>query len=140
MLLDDGFYVVEISGLEFFIRVIKMSTELNNNADTTTIENVQDCVDKLLLNIFEAARGHSDPQSAPERSKQLIAVYKEAVESVDKLVGINKTKIQQEQYLSELSEQFTTLKTEVLMLEADLKTIIEKTDVELDGLLDYKSH
>ena len=55
-------------------------------------------------------------------------------------MGINKTKVQQEQYLSELSEQFITLKTEVLTLEADLKTIIEKTDVELDGLLDYKSH
>lgn len=117
-----------------------MSTEHDIIIDTTTIENVQDCVDKLVLNIFEAARGHTDPQSAPERSKQLIAVYKEAVESVDKLVGINKTKEQQEQCLSELSEQFNMLKTEVLMLEALLKTVIENTDVELDGLLDYKSH
>ena len=88
-----------------------MSAEHVDNTDTTTIENVQDCVDKLVLNIFEAARGHTDPQSAPERSKQLIAVYKEAAESIDKLVGINKTKEQQEQYLSELSEQFNMLKT-----------------------------
>ena len=117
-----------------------MYAEQDSSSGITTIEKVQDCVDKLVLNIFEAARGHTDPQSAPERSKQLIAVYKEAVESVDKLVGINKTKMQQEQCLSDLSEQFNLLKTEVLMLEAQLKTVIENTDIELDGLLDYKNH
>ena len=107
---------------------------------STIIEEIQDCVDKLVLNIFEVARGHSDLSSGPQRSENLIAVYRESVNSIDRLVGIDKTKVQQELYLAELSTEYEGLKKDVLELEAQLKKVVERTDIELDSLLDYKSH
>ena len=109
------------------------------NSSSITIEAIQDCVDKLVLNIFEAARGHSDLSSGPERSKVLIGVYKESIHTVNRLVGINKTKAQQELYLAELSVEYDSLKTDVLLLEAELKKVVERTDLELDTLLGYPS-
>ena len=96
-------------------------------------------MDKLVLNIFEAARGHSDLSSGPERSKVLIGVYKESVHTINRLVGINKTKAQQELYLAELSAEYGSLKTDVLLLEAELKEVVERTDLELDTILGYSS-
>ena len=107
---------------------------------STIIEEIQDCVDKLVLNIFEAARGHSDLSSGPQRSENLISVYRESVNSINRLVGIDKTKVQQELYLAELSTEYEGLKKDVLELEANLKKVIESTDQELDSLLDYQSH
>ena len=118
----------------------RLLTPNTSSVPPTTIEEIQDCVDKLVLNIFEAARGHSDLSSGPQRSENLISVYRESVNSINRLVGIDKTKVQQELYLAELSTEYEGLKKDVLELEAKLKELIESTDQELDSLLDYQSH
>ena len=106
---------------------------------STTIEDVQDCVDKLVLNIFEAARGHSDPSSGPQRAELLVTVFKESNDTVNRLAGIDKTKAQQEIYLAELSKEYESLKIDVMKLEEELLRVVERTDIELDAILDYKS-
>jgi hypothetical protein len=62
---------------------------------TTTIEDVQDKLDKFALALFEGARGHIDATSYPEKSQAITDAYKESVETVNRLVGIEKTKAQQ---------------------------------------------
>lgn len=118
----------------------RLLTPNTSSVPPTTIEEIQDCVDKLVLNIFEAARGHPDISSGPERSEILIKIFEESVDSVNRLVGIDKTRVQQESYLAELSAEYEGLKKDVLELEVELKKVVEVTDHELDGLLDYQSH
>ena len=101
----------------------------------TSIEGVQDCVDKLVLCIFEAARGHTDPSSATKKTEELISVFRESVDTVNKLVGIDRTKAQQEDNLLQLSQEYESLKVELLILESELTKVIENTDRELDILL-----
>ena len=62
---------------------------------STTIEDVQDKLDKFALALFEGARGHIDATSCPEKSQAITDAYKESVETVNRLVGIEKTKAQQ---------------------------------------------
>lgn len=101
----------------------------------TTIEGVQDCVDKLVLCIFEAARGHTDPSSATRKTEELIDVFRESIDTVNKLVGIDRTKAEQEANLVQLSHEYQSLKVELLILESELTKVIENTDRELDTLL-----
>jgi hypothetical protein len=101
----------------------------------TSIEGVQDCVDKLVLCIFEAARGHTDLSSATRKTQELIDVFRESVDTVNKLVGIDRTKAEQEDNLFRLSQEYESLKVEILILESELTKVIESTDRELDILL-----
>jgi hypothetical protein len=102
---------------------------------SANIEEVQDCVDKLVLAIFEAARGHSDPSNASEKANLLMATYQESINSVDRLVGIDKTKDQQDQYLIEQTKEYEDLKVEIIELELELKKVADRASVELEELL-----
>jgi hypothetical protein len=106
---------------------------------SANIEEVQDCVDKLVLAIFEAARGHSDPSNASEKANLLLAAYQESINSVDRLLGIDKTKDQQDQYLIEQTKEYEDLKMEIMELETELKKVADRASVELEELLSDKA-
>jgi hypothetical protein len=63
--------------------------------ESTTIEDVQDRIDKLVLGIFEAARGHNDVSTYQEKATTILSSYNQAIAAVNSLVGIEKTKEQQ---------------------------------------------
>jgi len=125
----------------------------NSNSNTNnTIEDVQDKVDKLVLTVFEAVIGHkalvlkqnNDNDNShnhnndliEHHSKCIIEAYKEALNSIDNLPGIDKTPNQQEQELSLLSQQYTNTKNNVIQLENDLKQLHANINNELNELLD----
>lgn len=106
---------------------------------SANIEEVQDCVDRLVLAIFEAARGHSDPSNATKNANLLLAAYQESINSVDRLLGIDKTKDQQDQYLIEQTKEYEVLKMEITELEIELKKVADRASVELEELLSDKA-
>lgn len=106
----------------------------------TVIEDVQDRVDSLVLNIFEAARGHENPSSGAAAAQQVLDSYMQAVSTVQLLVGIDKTKADQEHKLAVLTAEYTTLKLILTRLEDELHQVIKKSDEDLGNLLDYENH
>jgi hypothetical protein len=102
----------------------------------TTITELQNAVDKLLLETFEVVRGHSDTSETPLiKAKKLQVAYEEALKSVDELLGINKSKEEQEAYLQHAAKEYEALKQEVVALESKLRGVAGQVDVELEGLL-----
>ena len=85
-----------------------MDNEISNNYNNnkSNIEDVQDKVDKLVLTVFEAVIGHkslilkNDNNNNPNKdlidhhSNTIIQAYKDTLNSIDNLPGINKTKLQ----------------------------------------------
>ena len=102
----------------------------------TTITQLQNAVDKLLLETFEVVRGHSDTSEIPfQKAIKLQVAYDEALKSVDELLGINKTKQEQEAYLQRAANEYEQLKQEVVALESKLRNVAGQVDAELEGLL-----
>lgn len=104
----------------------------------TLIEDVQDRIDHLVLNIFEGARGHENPSSGAAAAQQILDSYVQAVETVQLLVGIDKTKADQEIKLAALTEEYSSLKLVLVGLEEELHEMMRKSDECLDNLLDYR--
>jgi hypothetical protein len=112
------------------------------------IEDVQDKVDKLVLTVFEAVLGHkalilkSDDNDNPNKdlidhhSKCIIQAYKDTLNSIDNLPGINKTRLQQEQELLSLSQQYINIKNDVTILENNVNSLHNNINNELQSLLD----
>ena len=102
----------------------------------TTITELQNAVDKLLLEAFEVVRGHSDTSEIPfQKAKKLQVAYEEALKSVDDLLGINKSKYEQDAYLQRAANEYEQLKREVVALESNLRDVAGQVDAELEGLL-----
>ena len=99
----------------------------------TSIDRVQDAVDKLVLELFEVVRGHSDTTETPEdKAAKLTKAYTEALASVDDLLGIEKSKEEQEAYLEQASKEYEELKGQVLALEKNVRTLGGQVDQELE--------
>lgn len=127
-----------------------------SKGNSSTIEIVQDKVDKLVLTVFEAVIGHKsliikqnnnndndnstiidvNKDLVDHHSKCIIEAYKESLNSIDNLPGINKTPNQQEEELALLSQQYSHSKNNVIQLENELKQLHANINNELNELLD----
>ena len=121
-------------------RIDDMSLLESHTPTFTLIEDVQDRIDRLVLNIFEAARGHENPSSGASAAQQVLDSYVQAVDTVQLLVGIDKTKADQEIKLAALTAEYASLKLVLIGLEEELHQMIRKSDQDLDNLLDYRHH
>lgn len=138
---------------------IDNTASTTSTSTTTNIEDVQDKVDRLVLTVFEAVIGHKalalkdttttiDPtipttdnnninnDLIQHHSKCIIDIYKDTINSINNLSGINKTKAQQEEELLLLSQQYTTTKNNVIILENNVKLLHSNINNELVSLLD----
>ena len=99
----------------------------------TSIDRVQNAVDKLILELFEVVRGHNDTTETPEnKATKLTKAYTEALTSVDELLGIEKSKEEQEEYLEQASKEYEELKGQVLALEKNVRALVGHVDQELE--------
>ena len=57
------------------------------------------------------------------KAKKLQVAYEEALKSVDELLGINKSKEEQEAYLQHAAKEYEALKQEVVALESKLRGV-----------------
>ena len=118
-----------------------------------SIDDVQDALDRLVLNIFEAVRAHptavqaladtSIQLSEEERQQQLTAVandksndvidaYKHALSTVDKLAGIGRSREEQEKMLQDLSNEYASHRENVMKLEQILIQLSKNIDQNLE--------
>ena len=122
----------------------------------TSIDDVQDALDRLVLNIFEAVRSHpvalqaisdtSIQMGEEERQQKLqmvandkgnaiIDAYKHALSTVDRLAGIDRSREEQEKMLQDLSDQYASHRENVIKLEQKLiqlgNTVDQKLEEEL---------
>jgi hypothetical protein len=116
-------------------------------------DDVQDALDRLVLNIFEDVRSHPEavqaisdiaiPLSeeerqqkilmvANEKSNMIIEAYKHALNTVDRLEGINRSREEQEKILQDLSNQYASHRENVLNLEQTLIQLSKNVDEKLE--------
>ncbi len=119
----------------------------------SSTDDVQDALDRLVLNIFEAVRSHPEavqaisdtaiPLSeeerqqrilmvANEKSNMIIEAYKHALNTVDRLEGINRSREEQEKILQDLSNQYASHRENVLNLEQTLLQLSKDVDEKLE--------
>lgn len=102
----------------------------------TSVDKVHDEIDGLVLAIFEGMRtchenvGTSVEQSAADN----IAVkYNATVDSIQKLVGIDRSEADQLKHLAELSIKYDLSKSRVLQLESTLIEIQRSVHEQLQN-------
>lgn len=107
----------------------------------SSIEEVQEVLDSLLLEFFESARGHekltdnaSCHQLATEKSEKLIEIYNKLQTTIINLKGIDKTKEEQLAEIESLTLQHTTLKASVLSCEQQLRDKVKQIDSEIEAV------
>ena len=127
--------------------MLEMDANESKGAEATSIEDVTMKLDALSLSIFEAVRGHQfapilKADSCPvlrefieNKAKDIIKAHSETVAAVENLAGIDKTKRDQEEIISQLSQELTARKRNIISLEKQLIFIADKIDAELDELL-----
>lgn len=119
----------------------------------TSIDDIQDALDRLVLNIFEAVRSHpaavqaiSDTliqMSEEERQQKLqmvandkgnaiIDAYKHALSTVDRLAGIDRSREEQEKMFEDLSNQYASHRESVIKLEQTLIQLSNDVDQKLE--------
>jgi hypothetical protein len=117
------------------------SSEMQSGRDDSTaspptkIKDIHDCIDKMMLAVFEGARGHSAPSSSGERAQQMRESYEQSLEVIDRLLGVGRTKAEQEAQLAANETQLKLLRGEVLDLESKLRAVTDSIDVELESIL-----
>ncbi len=120
----------------------------------TSIDDIQDALDRLVLNIFEAVRSHpaavqaiSDNLSvqmsederqlklqmvANDKGNAIIDAYKHALSTVDRLAGIDRSREEQEKMLQDLSDQYASHRENVIKLEQTLIQLSNNVDQKLE--------
>jgi len=109
----------------------------------TSVDEVHDLLDTLMLSAFNTVRGHAEV-SGDGTNLQTVqransaAIHEKLVATltaIENLVGMQSTQVQQEQILSEQSRQISALKERILQLEEQMRARKKEIDVQLNAAL-----
>ena len=106
----------------------------SDNRLSSSVEDIQDSFDELVLSIFEAVRSHEQDSNAIQPSQNVLAIntnYEKVKNHINNLRGLNITHEEQRKQYADLCERYTTLRSEVLVLESNLYSTVEKIDTKL---------
>lgn len=110
-------------------------TETTENS--VSVDDIQSQVDSLMLAVFEAMRcdGSTNGASADDSSSTILAKYKGLIDSIDNIVGIHRTQVNQEEDIKSLSGELAHSRQRILDLEAKLKEVSGEIDDRLRKVL-----
>lgn len=106
----------------------------SDNSGSSSIEDIQDSFDELVLSIFEAVRSHDQDSNAVQPSQNVLAIntnYEKVKNHINNLRGLNISHEEQSKQYEELCERYKTLRSETLALESNLYSTVEKIDTKL---------
>lgn len=121
------------------------TAESSTEKKTYSVDDVHKEIDGFMLSVFEAVHGH-EAVTAETSHESRIALsaakcqaildrYTNACTAIEGLVGITKTKQEQEEEIEQLSEQCRVVRERILEREAVLVQRREDIDVKLKELL-----
>lgn len=103
-----------------------------------SVDDVHKEIDRLMLSIFEAVRGHEAPADGPggttAKCQEIVDRYNATLAAVDSLVGINRTKEEQEAEIRDLSEQCRLVRQRIMKHEDNLVAQRAAIDDKLKAL------
>lgn len=117
---------------------INLNSSVDIQDSFSSVEDIQDSFDELILSIFEAVRSHDQDSSTMQPNLKVLAInenYEKVKKHIDNLNGLNISNEEQSKQFTELSEKYTTLRSEILTLESDLYATVEKIDTKLTNEL-----
>lgn len=96
------------------------------------MDELHDQIDALVLSVFESMRNESGPTPGVEADSKLIAErYGSVCDSVDHLIGIDRSEAAQMNKLAELSTEYEASKMRILHHESQLNAIKNQIDAKL---------
>lgn len=107
---------------------------MEDTVEVVSVDKLHDAIDGLALAIFEGMRScydTTDSTAAQTASSSIAVKYKATVQSVDRLVGIERSEADQLELLSELSCKSEESKSRVLELERALIKMQNNVDQQL---------
>jgi hypothetical protein len=113
-----------------------MSVEDSGKEESVSVDVIQDQIDKIVLSIFEAMRSSPADSVVDDISNGIIESFHQASNAIDSLIGIDKTKREQEAIISEASREYVVRRSNVLKLESDLLRLNTLADSKLSEALD----
>lgn len=104
----------------------------------SSVDDVHREIDQLMLAIFEAVRGHEAATDGPggtaAKCQEIVDRYNGTLAAVDNLVGINRTKEEQEAEIRDLSEQGRIVRERIMKHEDNLVAQRATIDEKLKAL------
>jgi hypothetical protein len=112
--------------------------------ESTTIDEIHDSVDALVLSVFEAMRlsAASISGSGSEPNIAVAAIHEKLLgtcSKIDKLVGIDRSSEERTAVLHQLSTDYQTARDRTLCLEKQLLDIQASVDARIARIVDNPS-
>lgn len=109
-----------------------MESSEATTAAATTVDDVHDLIDKLVLSIFETMRTSPDNYYDSDAiAANVGTIYKQTVAAIDNLTGINHKEEEQLATIKSLSEAYDESRKQVLLLESELIRLQNSVDIKL---------
>lgn len=96
------------------------------------VDVVEEQVDKLVLSIFEAMRCQPGTAVVDDVTNGIVETYNHTFKCIDNLLGMEKTKQQQETLIAKLSKEYAAKRESVLELESELLKLNSEADTKLN--------
>lgn len=103
-----------------------------------TIDDVQDCVDALVLSLFQAMQ--STPETGAQATDAFVEKYNKALDTIDMLAGITKSRADLIAEVQEVDARYAVCKQQVLQLEHELTSLSDTVEKELRQVGYYLMH
>jgi hypothetical protein len=105
----------------------------------SSVADIQNEVDALVLSIFDAMRNGTAPGTdktfAVSESEKIYKLYENGCKVVDNLIGINRSQTDQLEELDFLSKEYAATKDRILELERQLQSSQKLINEELQKAL-----
>ena len=108
--------------------IIPNAASAADHNKATSVDDIHELADKLMLTVFEAMRGTNESCDTSEIADKIMNIYSTTTTSIDTLIGISRSQIEQESELLDLSNRLNEAKNNVKKCKSQLSEQLEKVD------------